>query len=263
MTAYLTSTDGTRIAYDSQGSGPGVILVAGAMQFRAFDPTTVAMARLLAAEGFTVVNFDRRGRGDTATATSFTLSDTVEDLRALIDTVGGPVALVGNSSGGAISLAAAAAGLNISELVLFEVPLRRELGGEGAEFLAGLREKIAHGNPDETVEYFMKDMPAEWLEGAKRSPAWTIMTSMGSSLEADAEALAWAQSAPRAELFAAITARTLVLVGEQALPIFPPAAESIAGHLAQATLGTLPGTNHGWDPAVMAARVAAFLKELP
>ena len=49
MTEYVTSADGTRIAYDRQGSGPPVILIAAAMQFRAFDPTTVEMAELLAA----------------------------------------------------------------------------------------------------------------------------------------------------------------------------------------------------------------------
>lgn len=263
MPTYATSSDGTRIAYDSQGSGPVVILVAGAMQFRAFDPATSTMAALLATEGFTVVNFDRRGRGDSAATPSFTLTDTIEDLRALIGAAGGPVALVGNSSGGSISLAAAAAGLDISELVLFEVPLREELGTDGAEFLAGLREKIEQGSPDETIEYFMKDMPPEWLEGARNSPGWPVMTAMGPSLEADAESLAWTQSAPRAELFSDIGARTLVLVGEETLPIMPPAAQSIANNLSHATLGKLPAANHSWEPAVMAKAVAAFLKDAP
>jgi pimeloyl-ACP methyl ester carboxylesterase len=67
MTEYVTSR-GTRIAYDRLGSGPAVILVGGAMQFRAFDPNTVAMAALLAEQGFTVVNYDRRGRGESEAA---------------------------------------------------------------------------------------------------------------------------------------------------------------------------------------------------
>ena len=130
--------------------------------------------------------------------------------------------------------------------------MREELGGEGAEFLAGLRGKIAHGTPDGTIEYFMKDMPPQWLEGARNSPGWPIMTAMGPSLEADAESLAWTQKAPRAELFSRITARTLVLVGEETLPIMPPAAESIASNLAHARLSEIPAANHSWDPAVMA-----------
>jgi len=261
MTTFTTSADGTRVAYDIQGEGPPVILVAGAMQFRAFDPVTSAMAALLAAQGFTVINFDRRGRGESAQAPSFTLADTVDDLRALIDAAGGPVALVGNSSGGAISLAAAAAGLPVSALALFEVPLREELGAEGQEFLEGLRERIAGPDPEATIEYFMKDMPPEWLEGARQGPGWPVMTGMGPSLEADAEALAWTQSAPRAELWKSITAPTLALVGEQTLPIMPPAADSIAANLLHGRRESIPAANHGWEPEVMAAKIAAFLSE--
>ncbi|ALV46864.1 Pimeloyl-ACP methyl ester carboxylesterase [Arthrobacter alpinus] len=261
MSLFVTSDDGTRIAYDSQGSGPAVILVAGAMQFRAFDPGTAAMATLLSAQGFTVINFDRRGRGESAAAPSFTLANTIDDLRALIEKVGGPVALVGNSSGGSISLAAAAEGLDVSALVLFEVPLREELGNEGSDFLDGLREKIAHGTPDETIEFFMKDMPPQWLAGARSSPGWSTMTAMAPSLEADSESLAWTQSAPRSGLFADITARTLVLVGEQTLPIMAPAAQSIADTVPNARFERIPAANHSWEPTVFAERVARFLNE--
>ncbi len=62
-------------------------------------------------------------------------------------------------------------------MVLFEVPPGPELGADGAEFLAGLREKIAGGTPDEVIEHFMKDMPPEWLDGARNSPGWPVMTS--------------------------------------------------------------------------------------
>ncbi len=263
MTSLATSRDGTRIAYDVEGSGPSVILVAGAMQFRGFDPTTAAMARLLAARGFTVVNYDRRGRGESAQAPSFTLADTIEDLRVLIGAAGAPAVLFGNSSGGAIALAAAAAGLPVSALVLFEVPLREELGYDGADFLDGLRARIAAGDPDATIAYFMKDMPPDWLKGARNSPGWPVMTSMGASLEADAESLAWTQSAPRAELWASIAAPTLALVGEQTMPIMRPAAESIAANVPNAQTGTLPAANHSWEPEAMAERIASFLAGLP
>lgn len=261
MTSFATSSDGTLIGYSIEGSGPPVILVAGAMQFRGFDPATAAMATLLAARGYTVINYDRRGRGESAQAPSFTLADTVEDLHALIQVAGGSAALFGNSSGGAISLAAAAAGLPVSSMVLFEVPLGVELGADGEENLAGLRERIAGSDPDATIEYFMKDMPPQWLEGARHSPGWSVMTAMGPSLEADLESLAWTQSAPRAELWRTITAPTLALVGEQTLPLMPLAADSIAANLIHGTRGSIPAANHSWDPSVLAARVAAFLTE--
>src|SRR2546422_605368 len=116
MSEFAISKDGTRIAYERDGEGPAVILVAGAMQFRGFDPTTVEMAKLLAAKGFTVFNYDRRGRGESADASSFTLQDEIDDLGTLIDIAGGKAALFGNSSGGSISLAAATAGLDVTKL---------------------------------------------------------------------------------------------------------------------------------------------------
>src|SRR4029453_3172482 len=107
------------------------------------------------------------------------------------------VALFGNSSGGSIALAAAAAGLPVSKLVFFEVPLDAESGHEGRAFLRELRERIAAGGPAGTLEVYMAGMPPEWLEGAKQSPGWPTMLEIAPSLEPDAEAPAWAQSAPR------------------------------------------------------------------
>lgn len=280
MDNFVTSKDGTQIGYDLVGEGPAVILVAGVMQFRAFDSNTVEMANELAARGFTVINFDRRGRGASMAAPSFTLDDSIEDIRSLIelaelaehgdhaehgehaelaDPAGRPVALFGNSSGAAISLAAAAAGLDVSALILWEAPLGPELGSDGSQNLQGLRQKLGAGNPDAVIEYFMKDMPAQWLEGAKSSPAWPVMTQMGPSLEADSEALAWTQSAPRKDLWAAISVPVLALIGEQTIPIMPPAAQSIASNVLDGQMASIPGENHGWQPKVMATRIAEFL----
>jgi pimeloyl-ACP methyl ester carboxylesterase len=56
----VTSTDGTTIAFDRIGDGPPVILVGGALSTRHSE---AALASQLASQ-FTVVTYDRRGRGD-------------------------------------------------------------------------------------------------------------------------------------------------------------------------------------------------------
>jgi hypothetical protein len=43
----VTSKDGTTIAFDKVGSGPAVIMVNGAMAYRAFDPSIAHLAELL------------------------------------------------------------------------------------------------------------------------------------------------------------------------------------------------------------------------
>jgi pimeloyl-ACP methyl ester carboxylesterase len=263
MTEYVTSADGTRIAYDIEGSGPPVILIGGAMQFRGFDPTTVEMAHELARHGFTVVNYDRRGRGESPADAPITLAQTIDDLRALADelTEGADdaVALFGNSSGGSIALAAAASRLPISRLVFFEVPLGEEGGRDGAVFLEELRERIAAGDREGTIETYMADMPPEWLAGAKQSPAWQTMLELGPSLEPDAESLAWAQSAPRAELLAGVAQATLALVGEETLPIMTSAAASVVASMPNAEPRTIPAADHRWEPKTMALAIAEFL----
>ncbi len=263
MTEFVTSADGTRIAYDVEGSGPPVILIGGAMQFRAFDPITSEMAQHLAAHGFTVVNYDRRGRGESPADAPITLAQTIDDLRALTDelTEGADdaVALFGNSSGASIALAAAAAGLPVSRLVFFEAPLDAEGGEEGAVFLEELRERIAAGDRVGTLEVYMADMPPEWLEGAKQSPGWPTMLEIAPSLEPDAESLAWTQSAPRAELWRGITAPTLALVGEQTMPIMTSAAASVVASMPNARSRTIPAADHRWEPRTLALTIAEFL----
>ncbi|HKH08468.1 MAG TPA: alpha/beta hydrolase [Agromyces sp.] len=261
------SADGTSIAYDREGTGPVVILIGGAMQFRAFDPVTQQLAGALAGRGYTVINYDRRGRGESHETSSFTLDDDIADLRAITTElertgdVGDGVVLFGNSSGGAIALAAAAAGLPVAAMVLFEVPLDEELGSGGADFVAGLRERLAGDDPDAVIEYFMKDMPPEWLAAAKSSPSWPIMVRIGPSLQADAESLAWTQSAPRAELWGHVLAPTLVLTGEESLEMMGPAARSIEATLPNAEHRAISAADHQWEPHIMATTIADFLRE--
>jgi pimeloyl-ACP methyl ester carboxylesterase len=267
MTEYATSADGTRIAFDRKGSGPPVVLVDGAFQFRAFDPTTTELQIQLAAHGFEVVRYDRRGRGESRAESPITLAQSLDDLAAVIaaltEGTDDTVTLFGNSSGGAIALAAAAAGLPVGKLVVFEVPLGPEAGEESAAFLTGLRERIESGDGDATVEYFMRDMPREWLEQSKQSDAWPVMTAISASLEPDAEVLVWTDSAPRAELWAGLPQPTLVLTGTETLDVMDSAAASMVAALPNAERRELEASAHRWEPRALALVIAGFLVDGP
>jgi pimeloyl-ACP methyl ester carboxylesterase len=261
MTKFVTSADGTRIAYTREGSGPAVILVAPAMQFRAFDPTTVEMAKQLADAGFTVVNYDRRGRGDSTDTLPFSVDREVEDIEALIAEVGGSAALFGSSSGAVLCLWAAAAGLGVTGLVLWEAPLALEGEGDGGEWLIGLQQRIAQGDRGAAVEFYMRDMPPEWLEAAKASPAWPVMKDIAPTLVYDAAALERAQRRPWEELWSSVTAPALVVIGEETLPLFPPVADALVAALPNASQRRIDAAGHGWRPEVMAEAIAGFLRE--
>ena len=120
MTFWVTSADGTSIAYDRQGTGPAVILVGGVLD----DGSENAPLAALLAEHFTVYNYARRGRAPSGDTPPYAVEREVEDLDALIAAAGGSAHLYGASSGGAVALEAAAAGSAIDKIVVWDLPSR-------------------------------------------------------------------------------------------------------------------------------------------
>ncbi len=259
MTEFVKTADGIEIAFDREGSGRPLILIGGAGQFRAVDPNTSALVTVLAGRGFDVVHYDRPGRGASGGEAPFTLAGEIAAVQTLVELVGGRAALYGSSSGGAIALAAAAATPGIDRLVLWEVPLGEEGSQTEAAELAQVRTLVAAGDREATLRFFMREMPPEWFEGMRSGPQWPLFEQMAFTVQADAEALAHAQSAPRAQLWSGITAPTTVLLGNSAFPFFHDAADSIVAAVPNGSRGEVPGADHGWQPEDMADVLAGIL----
>src|SRR2546422_1083918 len=136
------SKDGTAIAFDRQGRGPPIIIVAGALSDRsAGAPGLVALLQ----KRFTVFSYDRRGRGASGDTAPYSVDREIEDIEALIAEAGGSAGAYGVSSGAALALEAAAHRLAITKLALFEPPYRgndsapqppADLTARGAEMTA-------------------------------------------------------------------------------------------------------------------------------
>ncbi len=259
MTDHVQTADGVRVAYDRVGSGQPLVMVGGAGQFRAVDPDTTELATVLAGRGFDVVVYDRPGRADSGGEPPFGLAGELAAIRALVDLLGGRAWLYGSSSGGAIALAAAAGQVGVERLFLWEVPLDEEEGSGGAEALAAVRRLVAAGDPEGVWRYWTDGMPPEWFEAMRSGPRWPLFERMAPTLEADAEALAWTQSAPRARLWASVSVPTVVLLGTSTFPFMADAADSLVAALPRAERVEVPGHDHGWEPAAMAAALAAAL----
>src|SRR5918995_5079573 len=100
------SKDGTAIAYQRAVTGPPVVLVGGGLTDRSENgPLVPAMA-----EHFTVLNYDRRGRGASDDAAPYDVGREVEDIDALIATAGGSAHLYGVPFCGGVALEAGPAG---------------------------------------------------------------------------------------------------------------------------------------------------------
>ena len=83
--SIVRSKDGTTIAYDQTGAGPAVILVGGALNSRSFGVMGPLVPLL--EQRYTVINYDRRGRGDSGNTKPYAVEREVEDLEALIEAV--------------------------------------------------------------------------------------------------------------------------------------------------------------------------------
>ena len=118
--AFAISRDGTNIGYGSVGNGPALVLVDGAMCWRASGPAGPLADQLK--DRFTVYTYDRRGRGESGDTPPYAPDREIEDLDAVIAATGGPAMVYGISSGAALALAAAAHGSAITRMVLYEAP---------------------------------------------------------------------------------------------------------------------------------------------
>src|SRR5215472_6289850 len=114
----VKSVDGTLLAYDRSGDGPPVILVGAAFN----DRTGTAPLAAALAQQLTVINYDRRGRGDSSDTAPYAVEREIEDINTLITETGGSAAVFGYSSGAILALHAAAHGLAITKLALYEPP---------------------------------------------------------------------------------------------------------------------------------------------
>jgi pimeloyl-ACP methyl ester carboxylesterase len=157
IVSTTTSKDGTAIAYQRAGSGPPLIVVDGALCSRAFGPSQ-KLSPLLA-QHFTVFTYDRRGRGQSGDTQPYSPAREVEDIAALIQVAGGSASLLGLSSGGALTLEAAASSLAVDHAIAYEPPYVNLNGdGAGGAHEQALKQRLARDDRGSALKYFMKDM---------------------------------------------------------------------------------------------------------
>ena len=107
-TTFLTlPVDGGSVAYEVSGSGPLVLCIPGMGDTRA---SYRFLAPALVEAGYRVAVVDLRGHGDSSTTfASYDNEGNAADVEALIEHLGAPAVIIGNSMGAAISVLVAAA----------------------------------------------------------------------------------------------------------------------------------------------------------
>jgi pimeloyl-ACP methyl ester carboxylesterase len=259
----VTSADGTQIAFDRYGSGPGLILVPGATAHRAVDETTAELARLLA-EHFTVIHYDRRGRGDSGDTLPYAVEREAEDIQALVEAVGGRAHAFGMSSGAVLALAAAQNGAALERLVLYEPPvLTHPDDPVDREYRGDLEKLLAAGRNGDAMARFMTmaGMPAEEVEGFRASPGWAPFEAVAPTLAYDAAVMdPFSRGEPiPPDTWDRVTGPALVLEGGDSPPFMRRGAAAVAEALPNAEVRSLPGQTHSFEPGVLAPVLVEFL----
>jgi pimeloyl-ACP methyl ester carboxylesterase len=249
----VISRDGTPIAHDRLGSGPAVILVGGGLDD---GSENAPLAAELAAQ-FTVFNYARRGRGDSGDTPPYAVEREIEDIQALIAEAGGSAHAYGVSSGGMFALEAAAAGLAIDRLGVYDLPYDTTPGAaeRNQEYREQLRAALAEGRQGAAVELFMRlaGSSDEDIAGARSSPYWPGLETLAPTLAYDASLY----GPPPVDRLATITQPTLVVTGETA-DFFEQAADVVTAALPNAERTVLRGQGHVADPTVVAEVLGRF-----
>jgi pimeloyl-ACP methyl ester carboxylesterase len=260
-TLYLARPEG-KIGYDVAGAGPLVVLVPGMGDLRS---TYRFLAPTLRASGYRVACTDLRGHGDSnPTFSSYGDIETAGDITALIEELGGPAVIVGNSmAAGAAALVAADRPDLVSGLVLLGPFVRN--GGTTAIQRMLLRMAMARPWTATSWKSYMPKLYA----GRRPSDFDEYRSKVVASLRRPGYAKAFSLTTrtnhdPAEARLADVSTPTMVIMGEQD-PDFPDPSDEAAwiGHVLRAEVVMVPEAGHypqSQQPGLTAEAILRFLK---
>ncbi|MFJ3957935.1 alpha/beta fold hydrolase [Arthrobacter sp. NPDC090010] len=251
MTSYAVSADGTRIAYEAEGTAKPLIVIGGALNDRNSPAAYVPLLQ----DAFTVVRYDRRGRGDSDAGTPWAAEREVEDLRALVDACGGEAYLYGHSSGAVLGLRALAEGLPALGMVSYEPPFLTGGGEDWQAFAEEQRRLAASGRPGDAVENFIRHAGAPWNPQMRQMPFWPAMEALGHTVYYDLTIVG--DGSVPTEALAGVAVPVLSLYGGASPAWAEASAHAVADALPDARSEAVPGQTHN----VAADKVAPILRE--
>ena len=255
MVNRVISSDGTSIAFERVGAGPPLVMVDAAGSYRDFRPLRPPVELL--AGHFTVYLYDRRGRGASGDTQPYAVEREVDDLAALIAEAGGSASVYAMSSGGLLALHAAASGLAIPRLALFEPPIEpvEDPTGE-TEFTAELAGLVAAGRRRDAVEFFHRGIGVPEEVMAQMTPAvWAALEAVAPTLVYDCRL----SDAMSLQLIRTVRAPTLVLDSQGSSGDLTGMSAAVVKALPNGSHRSLAGAWHGVPDEALAPVLIEFL----
>jgi len=196
-------------------------------------------------------------RGASSDTLPYAVEREVDDLAALIAEAGGSASVYAMSSGSLLALHAAASGLAIPKLALFEPPIEPTESPTGETgFTAELAELVAAGRRKDAVEFFHRGIgvPQEIMD-QMTPPVWAALEAVAHTLVYDC----MISDATSLALIRSVTAPTLVIDSQGSSGELTGMAATVVAALPNGTLRSLAGAWHGVPDDVLAPVLIEFL----
>jgi len=258
---HVTSGDGTEIGFSRRGSGPPILFVHGTTADRR---SWSAMATHLV-DHFTVYAMDRRGRGASGDADEYAFEREIEDVVAVIDAIGEPVAVFGHSFGGLVSLEAALRTDNLSRLILYEPVLPTDQVALPPGVGERIRERVERGDLDMAMEVFLREvagMTDAELLAYRNGPLWNSRLPLIATVPR--ELTIESTNTFDSGRFFQLDVPVMLLTGENSSELYRAGVAHLDAALPNASLVVLPGQQHVahlMNPELVVEKVGPFVAD--
>lgn len=260
---HVVSKDGTEIACHVSGDGPPLVLVYGALSDSGY---WVRLAPFFV--GYSLYVMERRGRGASGDSAAYATGREVEDIIAVIESVGEPVYLFGHSAGAVLAFAAAQQIPDrVRRIALYEPPFVTA---------AGLRENVDPGLPDRlrqmvaagqaalVIETFFRLAPGlteQEIERQKGGQLWQSLEHLAHTAPYDVQV--GIDFDLQRMTGGDFNVPALLIYGELSPPWMTGGVRALAAALGSVSLVMLEGQGHAaafTAPGLLAAAVRQFFE---
>jgi pimeloyl-ACP methyl ester carboxylesterase len=256
---HVTSPDGVSIACQVEGKGPPLVMVHGASAGRwGWD-----LIRPHLQDSFTVWALDRRGRGDSGDADSYSAEAEFDDVAAVLHEAGSGALLCGHSYGGLIAAGAATRIEGLPRVVLYEGPM----GGVWVDeaWIARFEAHLEADDPEPALRALLTDVGGytnEQIDTMAGTPAWEARLAACSTVPREFRA----ERDFRFEdlHLSDLRAPALLLVGSESPGWAHRSTAAYAEAIPDARVSTLEGQGHGAAasaPELVAGELRVFLSD--
>jgi pimeloyl-ACP methyl ester carboxylesterase len=258
----VISKDGVPIAYKRSGKGPPLVLIHGA----AADHTRWMSILPELGKHFTVTAVDRRGRGKSGDGQPYAIDREYEDVVAVVDSIPGPVNLLGHSYGAICSLEASLKTSNLRKLILYEPPIHTDVKKNyPPDAIDRMNSYLQVEEREKALLVFLQEIvgiPQNEITMLRSLPNWSTRVSTAHTIaREEASVCSYIFNPPR---FSRMETPTLLLVGGDSPPFFRAAIEMLKESIPNSRIAIMPGQQHAameTGPRLFLSEVIGFLTE--